>query len=288
MNLRVAVKKAMSTQSALLNDVELCSITPDIRDRLGLNIGHQVRVERKPQSYAIYTVKEILDENETCTMRMGVGARDRLDDFGIFDAVINPLVVSNLCKEEARGESEFIERLIDDGSQDYIAVIAPHGGNIEGVTDAQAIHFAEYLHPANVTSWCCMGYRTVGGAYTRWHISSCSIHERSFPGLQKIINRNFRYAVAFHGWRKDYTLIGGDSPMDLKLQIKERIESAVNGEILIRVAQNGDSFGGYSENNIVNRLGQAGIQLEQSYKARKEYGRAIAEAVAEVFALTGQ
>jgi phage replication-related protein YjqB (UPF0714/DUF867 family) len=42
------------------------------------------------------------------------------------------------------------------------------------------------------------------------------------------------------------------------------------------------NFNGNDSNNIVNRLGTIGVQIEQSEEARKCYGIQIADAVANV------
>jgi phage replication-related protein YjqB (UPF0714/DUF867 family) len=54
----------------------------------------------------------------------------------------------------------------------------------------------------------------------------------------------------------------------------------------VRIAQTGDDLGGSSSRNIVNRLtagGANGVQIEQSFSARKYHGEAIAGAVAGVY-----
>lgn len=43
-----------------------------------------------------------------------------------------------------------------------------------------------------------------------------------------------------------------------------------------------DDFNGNNQNNIVNRLGTSGVQIEQCERARDNYGSKIAEAVANV------
>jgi phage replication-related protein YjqB (UPF0714/DUF867 family) len=87
--------------------------------------------------------------------------------------------------------------------------------------------------------------------------------------------------------KRDSICIGGtipDPPDPLKQEIKEAIEKAVSFKI--KVATEGDgcppNFNGNNPNNIVNRLGTIGVQIEQSEEARKCYGIQIADAVANV------
>jgi phage replication-related protein YjqB (UPF0714/DUF867 family) len=76
-----------------------------------------------------------------------------------------------------------------------------------------------------------------------------------------------------------------DPPDPLKQDIKTAITKAVYGSG-IDVSTEGDgcpvNFNGNDEENIVNRLGTIGVQIEQSEEARKCYGIQIADAVANV------
>ena len=74
-------------------------------------------------------------------------------------------------------------------------------------------------------------------------------------------------------------------PDPLKQQIKTAIVDAVSdSEIVVATDNDGcpSDFNGNDEENIVNRLGTIGVQIEQSVKARKCYGIQIADAVANV------
>jgi phage replication-related protein YjqB (UPF0714/DUF867 family) len=120
----------------------------------------------------------------------------------------------------------------------------------------------------------CKGFKKEGGAFDRWHITSTDISEESFPKLQTIIGRQFKYAIAFHGWGRNSICIGGSSqdPDDhTKEEIKETIEDAVHGSG-IEVAMGGptcpENFNGNDPKNIVNRLGTTGVQIEQCERAR--------------------
>jgi phage replication-related protein YjqB (UPF0714/DUF867 family) len=187
--------------------------------------------------------------------------------------------------EEAEANSEFVERISDEAVQKKLIVIAPHGGMIEPFTDRQAEHMSSRLSPHSVSLWMCKGWNEGGGAYDRWHITSTDISEASFPKLQRVIDRRFRYAVAFHGWREDFILIGGTAPFRLKKSIQASILNAVSDSGIDVVAdEEGCSpprCGGNHPANLVNRLGRYGIQIEQCLSARKNYWIQIANAVAK-------
>src|SRR5712675_2792421 len=97
-------------------------------------------------------------------------------------------------------------------------------GDIEAHTDEQAEHVASQLAGKGVSSWRCKGWWQPSGAFAHWHITSTDIHEASFPLINSVISRGFKYAVAFHGFNDDEIpydiLVGGRAPDALKEDIK--------------------------------------------------------------------
>jgi phage replication-related protein YjqB (UPF0714/DUF867 family) len=283
------VKKAIQdTQQDLIDDEEHCSADPERLATVGCVIGQQVRIVRNSSQYALYTVKMPRQESPDNIVRMGAGGRGRLGTSDEFAAILSSQVPDpTLTEAEAEAKSEFVERLRDNGIHKGLVVIAPHGGQIELYTDDQAERVAEVLASKGVSSWRCKGWKQSGDAHERWHITSTDIHPASFPKLGRIISRGFRYAVAFHGFGGSGVLIGGGAPYSLKREIELAIERAVVGSGLwVRIAQPGDDLGGSSSRNVVNRLtagGANGVQIEQSFSARKYHAEAIADAVAGVY-----
>ena len=188
---------------------------------------------------------------------------------------------------DAKINSEFVERLKDNGTHRRLIAIAPHGGDVEPYTDHQAERVASLLARQGVSAWRCKGWKRGGDAHERWHITSTDIHEASFPLLKKVISRDFQYAVAFHGFGRRGVLIGGSAPSGLKREIEAAVEKAIAGSgISVRVARPGEDLGGNSKRNVVNRLTNdraGGIHIEQSFPAREGYWHAIADAVAAVY-----
>ncbi|CAA9423471.1 MAG: hypothetical protein AVDCRST_MAG78-1201 [uncultured Rubrobacteraceae bacterium] len=285
---QASVQRAFSGQTDLIEDREHCSAHPERLKTIGRAIGQQVRIERSSSQYALYTVSEPHQESPDNVVRMGLTGRQRLGTSDEFAATLNAQVPHPTFTEaEAEDRSEFVERLKDNGTHKGLIAIAPHGGQIEPYTDQQAERVAWRLARKKVSSWRCKGWKQGGGAHDRWHITSTDIHPASFPRLNRVISRGFRYAVAFHGFGQQGILIGGAAPDSLKREIEKAIERAVVGSgIEVRIAQPGDDLGGGSSRNVVNRLtagGTGGIQIEQSFSARKGYGQAIADAVAGVY-----
>jgi len=279
---------------------EHCSAQRSQITTIGRNKGQQVRVGRYAPDgvtladFALYTVIELHNE-EPDIVFLGFrdpesekhDLRDRLGLSGTsaFGAKIDSQVPHPTYTDaEAEANSEFVERLTDNGRHRGLIVIAPHGGDIERHTDEQADRVVKQLASKCVSAWVCKGFKRGGGAFDRWHITSTDISEESFPKLKTVIGRQFEYAVAFHGWSEDSICIGGSAPPALKLEIKRAVERAISGSgIVVATSDEGTcpgAFNGDDPENIVNCLGAIGIQLEQSKEARARYGIQIADAVA--------
>ena len=270
----------------LLGQGEHCSLDPRRLARLGLGVGRQIRIASQ-SALGLYTISETRDESDDLIVRMALAARQRLgmDDEGDVDLdarVPHP----TLSDTEARTQSEFVERLDDDGRQRTLAVLAPHGGDIEAGTDLQAERVGAALGPRRASVWQCRGFGAEDGAFRPWHITSTDIDPASFPRLQTLTRRPFSTAVAFHGFSEADVLIGGRAPAALKREIARAIQGALAGtDIPVRIAQRSEQYNGDDPANIVNRItfrGQGGVQIEQSIEARSRHGLAIADAVASV------
>ena len=287
----VSVNKALTaSQQDVIDHKEHCSADPEKLATVGRALGHQLRIKRNDSRYALYTVSQVRQEIRDNIIRIGNSGRERLGASGEFAATLHSQVPHPTFNDaEAEANSEFVERLDDDGVHTGLIVIAPHGGDIERHTDQQAERVALRLRAKAVSSWLCKGFKEGGGAADRWHITSTDIHEASFPRLNSVIPRGFTYAVAFHGFDEPTTdvLIGGGAPGSLKREIKTAINGALAGSgMRVRIASPEEGYGGDSPQNIVNRLtagGANGIQIEQSLRARTSHWQNIADAVAEVY-----
>jgi phage replication-related protein YjqB (UPF0714/DUF867 family) len=280
-----SVKKALDTQADLKDHREHCA--PAARALASLDSGprQQVRIHRNGD-FALYTVSELLHETTESVVRMGLGGRQRLQAEEEFEGVLDTKVVDpDLSDKEARDAGELVERLDDDGSQTHLIAIAPHGGDIEEHTDGQAERVAERLGPQLASAWRGKGWRTGGGAFVRWHITSTDLNPVCFPLLNSVMSRRFAHAVAFHGFNDEPgVLIGGTAPAELKERLRQAIQQVLPAGLDVRVALPTDRFGGDDPNNIVNRLSPCGgIQIEQGPSPRGDHGCDIADVVADCF-----
>lgn len=285
------IKKALlPQQDGLRKHKEHCSADSDKIATVGRLLGHQIRIKRNDDEYGLYTISEVRDENQDQIVRMGQGGRERLGTADAFDGTVDSQVPHPTWSDaEAACNGEFVERLDDDGMHTALIVIAPHGGDIEAHTDRQAEHVASQLAGKGVSSWRCKGWHP-RGAFAHWHITSTDIHEASFPLLNSVMSRGFRFAVAFHGFDDPEIpydiLIGGRAPEALKEELKCAIENVIGPDFIVYITNADDDFGGDHERNIVNRLtagGANGIQIEQKNEPREKCWRDIADAVAGAF-----
>jgi phage replication-related protein YjqB (UPF0714/DUF867 family) len=281
----VNVLKSVNGQ-AISSKHERISIDTDLAVHLA--VGDQCRIIRDNGYVALYTVGEIRPEAGNNRVRMGSDARKRLGTSNEFAGVLSTTVVAEgLTDQQAKDQDEFIERLTDDGGNTGLAILAPHGGGIEVRTDEQAVTMANALAAYSPTTWLCKGWSS-RGSHKVWHITSTDISRNSFPGLDQIADRGFSYAVSFHGLSDDIVLVGGRAPNELRKMVADAIAKVLQGSgIPVKVAGPNDANNGMSSKNIVNWLtsdGLGGVQIEQSKPARVQYGAAIANAVASVYA----
>lgn len=285
----VLADRATPAQAALVAKSERCVVDEATLVATGVAVGGQLRIGRSPRDLALFTVAGT-EPRQGCHpfVRMNVEGLERMGATAAVPARIEAYGPHPTMKEvSAPGESEFIERLSDDGAPTFLAALAPHGGLIERFTSEQAEHLLKAL-PGRCTAWRCKGWSMGGGAMKRWHITSTDISDASFPGLASISKRGFKYAVAFHGYSIPRILVGGGAPRVLREEIRVAIEKALRGSgMTAALGTEGLQFSGGSPKNVVNRLtadGAGGIQIEQPLDARTRHWREIADAVAGVFA----
>lgn len=180
------------------------------------------------------------------------------------------------------------EHLIHNEANSVVS-IAPHGGQMEPHTVEQAFQVGTTLLTCSAWSYC--GYVNDGSAREKYYTTSTDISVSSHEFLPELAERGFEYAVAFHGYSPDFShpdvYVGGSASRTIRDRLAESI--ARYADIEVEVAQPSDGrlyewYAGRRSDNIVNRLGKRGLQLEQTRTARDDHGDAICRGVAEVIA----
>jgi phage replication-related protein YjqB (UPF0714/DUF867 family) len=272
-------------QGQHLKNAYYCSVAKKFAKWVAVAPGDQVRIKRNAHEFALYTISELRDEDNPTTVRMRKSGRERLGTEKSFVGQLDTQVAAHaLTDAEARTQSEFVERLIDDGAHSGLLVAAAHGGMIEINTDLQAEHLASLM--PGVSSWICKGWRDPDKAYTRWHVSSLNVSPNSFAGLSAIAHRGFKHVVSFHGMSEAGVIIGGGASAGLREDVRSAIAYAIaDPNVPVVVAGDNGPHRGLDPENFVNWLtadGEGGIQIEQSTVVRDLYWAEIAEAVASV------
>lgn len=278
---------------------EHCKVNASQIHRIGREIEQQVRIEFpavRGDLGAIYTISShFLNDQGRLILGNRIKNLDscQQSDGACYGKVISKIMVEGLDDpKEAETRGEFVEILTPDFQNKKLIVIAPHGGEIEPWTDIEAEYVAEQFSSNIVSLWQCKGFSSQGreDAYERWHITSTQINPESFPKLKSIIapTPNFEYSVAFHGWTEDSICVGGNPANpditlieDIRAAIKAALENE-NSDIVVNVPPCPRKFNGDRLENIVNRLGINGVQIEQCKIARSKYHEVIASAVADV------
>lgn len=270
----------ISRRSAV-SDGEYCTLGADVLDELDATVGEQVRVRCDGQGLesGLYTVVE----TDPTDGVVGVAPRG-LERLGFEDGASGVVRAWGPhprydTRAAAEANDELVE-LLDDRGADLVAC-APHGGRIEHPTHEQSATVAESL---GTTGWSCVGYNDGGGAYDRWHVTSTALSRRSFPGLDRIGDRSFEYAVSFHGFSQDGVAVGGRAPASLKRDVRDAIRSAVGGGYDVSLADGDGAYAGTAPENVVNWLADGnGVQIEQGQGVRDDHAQDVADAVAGVF-----
>jgi len=291
MSTQIDVLKAKTEQISILGE-ERIAMDPELRSNEGIALHQQVliTVMNDTDKYGMYTVHmDYQDGTDNDDVRMTLAGRQRLDQSDSFDAYLDKdCVQTGQSKAQLDSNNQYGEILTETDSQhDKIVICAPHGGAIESNTDEQTEWCYNKLvntYSKDASRWEACGWQDEVGAYDAWHITSTDISRDSFSLLDSIGDRDFQYAVAFHGFSQDGILIGGNAPADLKCTIRQAIETACEGNVEVAITTEGE-YSGTDPDNFVNWLtdgGSGGIQIEQSYYARSNYAQEIAEAVADV------
>jgi phage replication-related protein YjqB (UPF0714/DUF867 family) len=292
--------------SAALNTgahaAEHCALDRGSLHALGSAVGRQVLVRLSAKRLALYTVAERVDGASRAAHAGTVGLARVAPPTGEPPAPLKVAVEPEFTGGGGK-PTRLTEQLLGPAAARGLAVLAPHGGDIEPGTGAQAraVHalLAEQGRP--VRAWIASGFDPAG-AHRCWHITASEISERSFPRLGALFGAGarrgrFAHAVAFHGQNDSPAIIvGGGLPRDAAhTELKTRLAAllraalaAVTEEPTPVVVRRAGPLAGIERANVVNRVTArgTGIQLEQPAVARADVAQrdAIAGAVAAFYA----
>lgn len=173
--------------------------------------------------------------------------------------------------------SEFV-RLSDGG----IAVLAPHGGQVEPNTDIQAELLAQVLD-VSVDIWGTRGIIDGGynKAYNRWHTTSESHSLSEFQLYQRLADNEYSVAVSFHAMGGDGVIVGGRATHDERSALARVLESKLPGDTVVSVAEQGDKRAGMSDNFVNSLETDTSVHIEQSLDVVSNHTQCVVESVRE-------
>ena len=280
---------------------EHCGLDRKSLDALGSAVGRQVLIRRSAKRVALYTVAERLDAAGRAAHVGTVGLARLEEPTGEPPATLRAAVETAFTGGGSQTPVRLTEQLLGRAAIG-LAILAPHGGNIEVGTDEQATAVFKTLarDAKPVRAWIARGFNPTG-AHRCWHITASEISERSFPRLGSLFggvasHGSFAHAVAFHGQNDtEAIVVGGGLPRDtahtaLKTRLASLIRDALRAVMADPppvVVRKSGPLAGVERTNIVNRITVAGngIQLEQpgGVRAVKQQRDAIARAVALLY-----
>lgn len=281
--------KARSDQKRLKSKRRRCSISPELQRRLGVEEGRHLRVGHDGRD-AYFVVDEIHDETEY-PFRTAKRGRRRIDV-----APGETVTVSNVVPDEnylaARQFGGFAETVWDDGRQDEILFVAPHGGDVEFGTDDIAIRSYKAMRNdgLSASAWMCHGFNNslTKDSFTRWHLKKPCRSIASYPGLRRVSDRRYDHCVSFHMQNKDedrdeyYIGVGGRIDDEIRFEIGELLRENTGKNVVVDLDEM--MWNGMSPDNSVNYLSKhGGLQLELTPGTCYRYRRKVAQTVFEVF-----
>lgn len=185
------------------------------------------------------------------------------------------------AEEELQEEGEFTEQFRE--GEERLAVLAPHGGEIQPWTADQARHLAE--EHDEVTAYTAEGFGQ-NNAFYRWYIPSNELSEASYPQLAELMEEEYEYAISFHGVHDDTIHVGGGADEDEREALADAIEEELPHDASpVQVAE--PPYEAEGDETLVNRVTENGdgIWIGQPISDRRDSWEEIAQAVSDALDL---
>ncbi|SFS35703.1 Protein of unknown function [Halostagnicola kamekurae] len=281
----LTLEEANEDWSARADPSLYCSVPCSLTDTDNVAIGQQVRIGNGTGEFenAVYTVASEHETDET--LWLTASGLDRIDASDSETVTLGSSAIHPSYNTRQGGElnDEYVEYLVngdDGGDGNDVVVLAPHGGYIEYGTDFQAERVAESI---GATGWICSGFNAGGGGFDRWHTYSTEIHRRSFPELDSLLEQEFEWGVAFHGYSNGEILVGGTADESDKAIVVEAIEDLLPDQTVTVVERDATEYTGANPENVLNDLAPIGqtIQIEQPTDVRESDWSVVADGVVD-------
>lgn len=192
---------------------------------------------------------------------------------------------------EAWKEDGGVETVWHEPGQDYLCILAPHGGDQEAETDTAAVEMHKKMEEGKASLWMFQAFDStpVGNntAFDQYHVTSTDINSTLFPKLSVVEDVGFDYCVSFHvNGTADEFEVGGLANESLRAKVGEALTSATSGAFDHVVDRDEGEYMAKTEKNITNRLtssSRSGIQIEMPGHAAKNHRKTIGQNLANLF-----
>lgn len=191
----------------------------------------------------------------------------------------------DLSFREAWRHDESVETLWHPADTEFLCALAPHGGDIEAGTDEAAIELFKHMPDRMCSMWAFHGFGD--DAFEEYHITSTKISSETFPKLGQIEDVGFEHCVSFHvKGDADVIEVGGAAERELRTQVADVIEDAVDGTWRAEHRYEKIKFQGKAAENVTNRLthdSASGVQIELPINASRNYRRRIGRGLSDLY-----
>lgn len=283
----VRIHKALTSQQEIIDSKEKASVSQQLKEQFGINIGEQIRIRNlENDTVGAFTVWDIHTDSDK-PIRMGQrGRKKTFDTKSPFVGTVSTTVPNNeLTYQQAWRRSQSLETTWHEPRQDHLLALAPHGGDMEACTDQIAIELHKNMPEGRCSMWAFHGFGD--DASDRFHIKSSRLHPTSFPGLANVSTADFHHAISFHVKEDAEVMeVGGLADRSVREDIAAVLEDAVNQKWETVLDYETGDYMGEKEANIVNRLtedGQSGVQIEFPINATRNYRKRIARNLAKFY-----
>lgn len=170
-----------------------------------------------------------------------------LHAFATSVSTIDGVAQTNFCEPAGNDpdDERFVESSSTAAADKQVAILVPHGGDIEGDTSDMGVTLRARLTAHGVTAdWWYADGTWDDDVSERWHITAGAIDPASFPALEALFDEPdyqtgvpYRYAVAYHGFllHAPGIVFGGQAHRDEKCYAVQRIQ-----ELLATQGRSGD------------------------------------------------
>ena len=284
--MEVVVEESTDERSKLPNSIEQASVKKSLIKKLGIQNGQQIFVYNPESRLSAAFTVFYSHQNREADVLLSENGLEPLAEKNSFTGKLSTTVPRpSLTYQEAWKTNQAVETTWHKEGQDFLAAIAPHGGDMEACTDQIAVELYKNMSPKTASVWTVHSFGD--DVFDLFHIKSNRLHPDSYPGLRQLTGIGFEHAISFHV-KKDAEKIevGGLAGDSFREQVASVVRDAVKQSWDTVTDYEDGEYMAESEDNVVNRLtvdSRSGVQIELPVYAARNYRKRIARHLAEFY-----